>query len=497
MGDDRKNWEDEMSISGFGIVQGAFGIPNKWPLTKGELSLQQQERIAQGVEIIVSKIHDADYEEIVNVDDDDDRSIEALGRVNDALVEGFEDQLYAMKDVAGSLSDLYGVNSDIADGIGDLNDTAARIEDIGKYTLAGVGAIAATSLKMASDLDSVRDGMDNLNGTAEGILAETSDISEGVWELTAIGERQAELMKKIGAAINKHGKKTTKLLSTLAALTVEHIRLTAREHELNRMEIRRVAAEAVTQIVFTLNGIEANISKGLAGISGKIAIHTKTVVSLAENSEAIKGAQYREQGRLLLESNHAKEAISPLQKAYDLNAADFETNRLLAQAYERLKNSSRAFEYFDLAASLSKDSDEIALLRARAAFHAKAEGNNFKVVNQSVEAIQCHPAIYYSELNKIVKDPKMKRLILLTLLADCTDDLNILTLCAVEFIKLKDSENAELAVGKLTEVFDLAHLDPVIHKKLMISLPNLLPIFRKIIDEKAADVDSAVLLQIA
>lgn len=493
MGDNKKNWGNEPSLEGMGVIQGLLGIPYKGPLTKGELVLQQNERIARGVEAIVERIPDADYEVIASSSDDD----AALERVRDAIMDGFGEQMEGLNDISGSLEDILGVNEYMADGIDELNETARRTEKISGHIRLGVGAILASSLKIASDTGAIRAGIDDLNDTAEGIYEEVSDISEGVWELTEIQERQTKLVKKIGKAINKHGARTNNLLSELARLTVEHIRMTARFHELQVEGMKRIAAEAVAQIIVSLLRIESTIECGLDSVRGEIQRQTEVTTSFRKDSLAIEATQYRDQGRKLYEKNHPREALARLLLAFGLDNTDFETNLLLFSLYISSDDEKKAARHYALASSFAPDKKAMAGLDAMAAKYEQAKGNKEGAAEKAVMALKGDPSIFFTYLADTVGGLNGAENVWLPLLEDHGDDINVLALCAVELFKHKKNGKALSAIRLLIERMDAKTFDGRIREHFVSSLHGLSRLIEMAIDISGSTVKSTTLLHVA
>jgi uncharacterized protein YlaN (UPF0358 family) len=377
---ENQSWENQPSRQGLGLLQDIVGIPNSAYLSKGDLLLKQQERIAKAQESIADHLSNADYRTIAVAPD----NTEVMAKIEDKIVDGLRNAMGSFAEMSYSREeDLRSLEAQFSQHSQNSQEELKRIRNISQ---------------------NVADGISHLNENVAGINSSLDHLSEtiprGFDSLTEIGQNQTQLLSKISDSVKIHGKNSETLLRGIAKLIIEQARQVHEEGELTRIEIREAVSRATTQIVSGLFHIQQTmaqgfdrikdtidqntqrISRGLNGvrdsidfgsyeikksvdlntqaidrntreISQKIADQTSAIQFNAENSEKIKAKQYKIQGRELYRKEHFQEALNRLKIAFSLYNTDFETNYLLHKIYIKLKDKESADKHLALAKSFS------------------------------------------------------------------------------------------------------------------------------------------------
>jgi len=490
MSSERKRWEDESSTAGLGIFQYVLGIPNNPFLRKGELSLQQQDRILRGVETIVSRIPSTDYRTI-SIMPDNTQVLENLQR---NIVQGLEQQyLGQQRQNAATHEQLY-----------DLNASSGRLEDA-------------------------------FQNAAKEIINEVIRARKGIVSLNRIQTLQSNYLQNIAVAINTYGSDVHRLLEELAALATEQIRTQLRENKSNREEIRRSIEQAIGQIIVVLQRIESEISSGLQEIhnatldvrrsvdqvnqtAGDIRNTALDIQQLfdqnneltreirddvhkgiensqyhVENSELLKARQYLTQGRELLANGHFGEAHSSLLRAFSFQKNHFEINLLLAKSFIELPDAKNARKHLELAGSFSKSLEERQKADITYAEFEKTNGNLQAASEKIIKIITDDPASYYS-LTEIMSGMDKMPDLLLALLVRNKNDLNIQAICAIELAKLNEITHAKKAASNLLHFAGESQPHPIIYEKIINSASILIPLLKDATTKEETSIQPASLL---
>lgn len=505
MSETGKNWEDQPSQAGLGLIQDLLGVPHDARLTRGELILQQNERVARAAEAVASRVPTQDQRIIVTegpnyevkLDQVADRIASELGNQFSQFQRYAHEQwsLQQSRNKADqqksaafmkALSLIYSACLDTSDGIDEVNDQLSDAND---------------------HLESLGISIDKINGNLRNI---SKGQAENVQQLVSV--------QKI---LKENHQDTKGMLKGLFELGIEEAKKESLRHEethelinLTFEEIKAIFEKAVRRLVFALSIIEQNIQHigkqivgsidalhetnkemrdKLEGIKNEtaatrhaISAQTSAIVDTAASWLEIQSDQYVSQGQKLLEHGHTDEAIKALKRAVKSDPCNGNAQYLLGQAYAKKHNYSKAKAHLNIAISFVKTAQECTNISVELLKIATCEKDSEAIITLTVDVVLSNPSLYcFEKLGDIPEVKRMKGLIFEALITAAQGDPTVLALCAIELTDI-NPQKAKVALDKLLKEANLENIhlsiDIEVWQKFEETLPAFIETLKKYVE---------------
>ncbi len=292
MASSKRGWENEPSTEGLGLIQGLLGVPNDPFLSKGELSLRQQERIASSVESIASRVSDREYQVLVNTPD----NTQVLGRIESNLADGLRDFTHNLSEMDQRRSmqeadqrhfnrEMSYLAQQTAEGIFsatlDISDDTADIAD-------GVRQIVNQTSGVQGSLNGIGSTLNGLLSNSYSLTISGRETNRGIAALNKNSELQVNILGEVHKAILDNGTNVEILLEELTNIAIQQ--LVAQQR--TAAEMKDLFNNAVTQIIYGLTQFRKELSKELRDIKDSVDKVEKTTREvrdrIVDNTNAIQ-----------------------------------------------------------------------------------------------------------------------------------------------------------------------------------------------------------------
>jgi hypothetical protein len=362
-----KDWGNKPSMNGLGISQDLLGVPYDGGLTKGDLMLKNQARIAEAVEKMTEG---TSTETIVQVVENNDT--EALQKLTgqmegafEAMEEGWREASEGHLAAMGELTDLMeyqntlgeyqlevaeeqlDVQYDIRDGV----DGVVRGVRTGNKILTAIGGIGIAQLMQTRALgQSIKQGFDQVDDR----LSEILDIEEvnSEW-LESIDDNLSALNHTAGRIL-QDGERRTQLIAGIIPLLKAKMVQDHLQHE----DMKRHFVGLFSVVLRRIAGFRNDVRQGFS----QLVTGQREMIARLDTPEKIRAGHYRKNGLEWLQTGKYSEAVSDLSEALKHNSRDFGARLGLARAFKLDSKREEYTKQLSLTFSMAKTREERSLL---------------------------------------------------------------------------------------------------------------------------------------